>query len=158
MTWHACTQSHTQSKSKNCIVPFWRNVRKKCYFLPILFSPLILCPLRRAYTAKEITKACVRKEWEKALAPHSSTLAWRIPWTEEPGGLQSTELQTDTTEASQHARISTYYSFFSEYISRLSMKILFKGTYLYKTRSEEISQKPQNHTSTWKTILLLPML
>ena len=26
---------------------------------------------------------------EKAMAPHSSTLAWRIPWTEEPGGLQS---------------------------------------------------------------------
>ena len=26
---------------------------------------------------------------EKALAPHSSTLAWKIPWTEEPGGLQS---------------------------------------------------------------------
>ena len=24
---------------------------------------------------------------EKAMAPHSSTLAWRIPWTEEPGGL-----------------------------------------------------------------------
>ena len=26
---------------------------------------------------------------EKAMAPHSSTLAWRIPWTEEPGGLPS---------------------------------------------------------------------
>jgi len=26
---------------------------------------------------------------EKALAPHSSTLAWKIPWTEEPGRLQS---------------------------------------------------------------------
>jgi len=26
---------------------------------------------------------------EKAMAPHSSTLAWRIPWIEEPGGLQS---------------------------------------------------------------------
>ena len=25
---------------------------------------------------------------EKAMAPHSSTLAWRIPWTQEPGGLQ----------------------------------------------------------------------
>ena len=25
---------------------------------------------------------------EKKTAPHSSTLAWRIPWTEEPGGLQ----------------------------------------------------------------------
>ena len=26
---------------------------------------------------------------EKAMAPHSSTLVWKIPWTEEPGGLQS---------------------------------------------------------------------
>ena len=26
---------------------------------------------------------------EKAMAPYSSTLAWQIPWTEEPGGLQS---------------------------------------------------------------------
>ena len=29
---------------------------------------------------------------EKAMAPHSSTLAWKIPWTEEPGRLQSMEL------------------------------------------------------------------
>ena len=28
---------------------------------------------------------------EKAMAPHSSTLAWKIPWTEEPGRLQSME-------------------------------------------------------------------
>ena len=27
---------------------------------------------------------------EKAMAPHSSILAWKIPWAEEPGGLQST--------------------------------------------------------------------
>ena len=26
---------------------------------------------------------------EKAMTPHSSTLAWKIPWAEEPGGLQS---------------------------------------------------------------------
>ena len=26
---------------------------------------------------------------EKGMATHSSILAWRIPWTEEPGGLQS---------------------------------------------------------------------
>ena len=26
---------------------------------------------------------------EKAMAPHSIILAWKIPWTEEPGGLQS---------------------------------------------------------------------
>ena len=35
----------------------------------------------------------------KAMAPHSSTLAWKIPWTEEPGGLQSMGLlESDTTE------------------------------------------------------------
>ena len=28
------------------------------------------------------------------MAPHSSILAWRIPWTEEPGGLQSMESQS----------------------------------------------------------------
>ena len=30
---------------------------------------------------------------EKRMATHSSVLAWRIPWTEEPGELQSMELQ-----------------------------------------------------------------
>ena len=30
---------------------------------------------------------------EKAMAPHSSALAWRVPWTEELGGLQSMGLQ-----------------------------------------------------------------
>ena len=28
-------------------------------------------------------------EMERAMATHSSTLAWKIPWTEKPGGLQS---------------------------------------------------------------------
>ena len=36
-------------------------------------------------------------DWEdsldKEMATHSSILAWKIPWTEEPGGLQSMELQ-----------------------------------------------------------------
>ena len=34
----------------------------------------------------------------KGVATHSSTLAWRILWTEGSGGLQSMELQSDTTE------------------------------------------------------------
>ena len=29
------------------------------------------------------------RHYHKAMAPHSSTIAWKIPWTEEPGGLQS---------------------------------------------------------------------
>ena len=38
------------------------------------------------------TKVCIVKAMvflEKAMAPHSSTLAWKIPWMEEPGRLQS---------------------------------------------------------------------
>src|SRR5574341_2221485 len=38
---------------------------------------------------------------EKAMAPHSSTLAWKISWTEEPGGLQSIAV---SFERPAHAR------------------------------------------------------
>ena len=34
---------------------------------------------------------------EKDMVTHSSILAWRIPWTEEPGGLQA--IESDMTEA-----------------------------------------------------------
>ena len=37
------------------------------------------------------------------MVTHSSILAWRIPWTEEPGRLQSIGLQLGTTEVTQHA-------------------------------------------------------
>ena len=33
---------------------------------------------------------------EKEMATHSSILAWKIPWTEEPGGLQSMVLESQT--------------------------------------------------------------
>ena len=36
---------------------------------------------------------CLEDPLEEGMATHSSTLAWRIPWTEEPGGLQSIGLQ-----------------------------------------------------------------
>ena len=35
---------------------------------------------------------------EKAMATHSSSLAWKIPWTKEPGSLQSMGSQRDMTE------------------------------------------------------------
>ena len=37
---------------------------------------------------------------EKKMATHSSILAWEIPWTEEPGGLQSLGLQKSQTQLS----------------------------------------------------------
>ena len=42
---------------------------------------------------------------EKDMATHSSILAWRIPWTEDPGGLQSTGLQRVRRDlATEHKR------------------------------------------------------
>ena len=38
---------------------------------------------------------------EQEMATHSSILAWRIPWTEEPGGLQSMGLQKCQTGLSR---------------------------------------------------------
>ena len=48
---------------------------------------------------------------EKEMATHSSILAWRIPWTEEPGGLQSTgHKESNTTE-----RLHFHFHFHSIY-------------------------------------------
>ena len=42
------------------------------------------------------------------MATYSSILAWKIPWTEEPGGLQSIGSQRDMTEHT-HTHTHTYY-------------------------------------------------
>ena len=43
------------------------------------------------------------------MATHSSSLAWRIPWTEEPGRLQSTgHKESDTTEVTWHTHRHTH--------------------------------------------------
>ena len=43
---------------------------------------------------------------EEGIATHYSILAWRIPWTEEPGGLYSSKgrKESDTTEVTLQAR------------------------------------------------------
>ena len=41
----------------------------------------------------QVHSLCQNDPLEKEMATHSNTLAWRIPWTEEPGGLQSMESQ-----------------------------------------------------------------
>ena len=46
------------------------------------------------------------------MATHSSILAWRIPWTEEPGGLQPMGCkESDTTEVTEHAQIKHKFMF-----------------------------------------------
>ena len=45
---------------------------------------------------------------EKGMATYSSILAWRIPWTEEPNGLQSTELQRVRHDEATDTSTSTF--------------------------------------------------
>ena len=55
------------------------------------WASLVAQIVKRLFTMWEIRVRSLGQEdaLEKAMAPHSSTLAWKIPWTEEPGGLQS---------------------------------------------------------------------
>ena len=46
---------------------------------------------------------------EEGMATHSSFPAWRIPWTEEPGGLHRVGKESDATEATEHRRRHSYY-------------------------------------------------
>ena len=42
------------------------------------------------------------------MATHSSILAWRIPWTEEPGGLVHGVTESETTEVTSHTHTHTH--------------------------------------------------
>ena len=67
----------------------------------LLFSSSFLVPLQMDFPQQgfqsskytETTSHCfvasLTRQAEKAMASHSSTLAWKIPWMEEPGGLPS---------------------------------------------------------------------
>ena len=46
---------------------------------------------------------------EKGLETHSSILAWKIPWTEEPGGLQSMGLRKSRTQFSNERATKKIY-------------------------------------------------
>ena len=68
---------------------------------------------------------------EKAMAPHSSTLAWKISWTEEPGGLQS---------MGSH-RVGHDWS-----------NLAAAATLVYTNSTKELSQN-RSHMGIWKNVL-----
>ena len=72
-------------------------VRKESQLLTVhvISSSLVAKRLKRLPLMRETWVRSLGWEdpLEKEMATHSSTLAWRIPWTEEPGGLQSMGLQ-----------------------------------------------------------------
>ena len=53
------------------------NLEFQGWFVPISLRPVLRIVVAQVYSP------------EKAMVPHSSILAWKIPWVEEPGRLQS---------------------------------------------------------------------
>ena len=98
LSWPARTHTHTkyQVPIMNTTVYF-----KQCFRL--VYTDPLSCGYRIASLIREHWKSSAQNlvkgimmslsilkiSTEKAMAPHSSTLAWKIPWTEEPGGLPS---------------------------------------------------------------------
>ena len=61
-------------------------------FVQIGKRSVSVCPgINNSYVREPSYKSRSGIFMEKAMATHSSTLAWRIPWTEVPGRLQSME-------------------------------------------------------------------
>ena len=66
---------------------------------------LIALPVKEGFPSDSVVRnsSAMQEMWVRSLgwedplkedmATHSSILAWRIPWTDEPGGLQSTRMQ-----------------------------------------------------------------
>ena len=71
---------------------FSRNIHVQVFVWMWIFSSFGL-------VQRSIIAVSYGKSTEKAMAPHSSTLAWKIPWTEEPGRLSPWDREElDTTE------------------------------------------------------------
>ena len=79
-----------------CSKNFIKKLFSKKYHLPYIhfMQNLNVFPKFHREATKNWTWDSISLKWEQifvcvAMAPHSSTLAWKIPWTEEPGRLQS---------------------------------------------------------------------
>ena len=97
--YHLCPQyslTFRDNPDQNC-------VRWSCFIGVLVLLEASLCVaqmVKNLLSIQEIPAGPLGWEdpLEKVIATHSSLLAWRIPWTEEPGGLQSLGLQeSDTT-------------------------------------------------------------
>ena len=64
--------------------------------------------LKKKYIGIKFWRPCI-PEMEKEMATHSSTLAWEIPWMEEPGRLQSMGLQNSRTRMSDFTSLTSYF-------------------------------------------------
>ena len=99
---------------------------------------------------------------EEGMATHSSILAWRIPWTEEPGGLLSTGLQR-LNRLSTHDKGSSYFfmslstqvkeGHFVGLLFPISFRINFVSGL---THRPEVFEAPVGQTCSFRGRSLLP--
>ena len=84
----------SQSQSLSPIKAITEQVKKKCDY-----TSLVAQMVKNLPTVRETQVQSLGREdpLEKGMATYSSILAWGIPWTEEPGGLQTRSLQKSQT-------------------------------------------------------------
>ena len=105
-----CTQKHPEEEERLYLYSWVRKFSWK----PLMTFPHISLARIGSYAhsgTSRVAQMVKRTMWEtetrvrslgqedpleKAMAPHSSTLAWKIPWAEEPGRLQSMGSQSQT--------------------------------------------------------------
>ena len=79
----------SSSSDKSDISSFNQSHLAKCPVFPGIMFILVMFISTFGLVINCITKFFLQGRSEKAMAPHSSTLAWKIPWMEEPSRLQS---------------------------------------------------------------------
>ena len=81
---------------------------------------------------------------EKGIASHSSILAWRIPWTEEPGGLQSMGWQSQTWLSDQYF----YFHMVTLFNFLRKCQTVFQGPFYIPTATHGVLIFPHPHQSS----------
>ena len=69
--------------------PFKKYLKIHVLYKHTLKNDNLYHSMKFLYSVKHVIIINTSAKGRKAMAPHSSTLAWKIPWMEEPGGLQS---------------------------------------------------------------------
>ena len=144
-----------------CHTPWVIGQVYRCVLLPflvggdlhlILSSATIFCK-ESACTAGDVG---LLPGWEdpleEGMATHTSILAWRIPWTEEPGGLQSVgsqRLRHDWSDSSGTHNFLVYLSFVLYFEHRVCVQVLISRAILTKIFSNITFQKKILPSSRW---------
>ena len=87
----------------------------------MLFCSLFTAKKGKTITSREIWQIIVltmEEPLEEAMGTHSNILAWEIPWTEEPHGLQSMRSQSQT-------RLSTHMHYLNHVIKLSSLEMVW---------------------------------